>query len=293
MPVTMFAPVFRGFCTFMSSETLIREVDEELRRDRLRKLWRQLGPWIIAGAVAVVLAVAGYEVWTWWQKSQAAKASDEFYAATQLTSGKDFDAAKAALDKIVAEGSGGYAMLAKFREAALLSQQGKTDEAVAAYDSLSGSLNNSNLRALALVLAGYALADKGDVAAVQQRVGTLISADEPLRNSAREALGLAQYKAGKLDDAMDTFKAIVADKSAEQNLAGRVQIYIGELTAEGAKGTAPAASSEPVTGPSEASAPAGSEPAASALAAPMETPATVGPGSETASAPSSAASSSP
>ena len=38
----------------MSSDTLIREVDEELRRDRMRKFWRQFGPWVIVGAVAVV-----------------------------------------------------------------------------------------------------------------------------------------------------------------------------------------------------------------------------------------------
>ncbi len=56
----------------MSNDTLIREVDEELRRDRMRKLWRQGGPWVIAAAVAVVLVVAGYEGWTWWQKTQAA-----------------------------------------------------------------------------------------------------------------------------------------------------------------------------------------------------------------------------
>ena len=48
----------------MSSDTLIREVDEELRSDRVRKLWRQLGPWVIGGAVAVVLGVAAYQIWT-------------------------------------------------------------------------------------------------------------------------------------------------------------------------------------------------------------------------------------
>src|ERR1700754_4629574 len=106
----------------MSSDTLIREVDEELRRDRMRKLWRQTGPWIIAGAVAVVLGVAGYEGWTWWQKTQAATSSDQFYAATAVAAGKDPDAGKKALDDMIAKGSGGYPMLAQFREAALLAQ---------------------------------------------------------------------------------------------------------------------------------------------------------------------------
>jgi hypothetical protein len=236
----------------MSTDTLIREVDEELRRDRLRKAWRQFGPWVIGGAVAVVLAVAVYEGWTWWQKSQAAKSSDQFYAATTLAAGTDAAAAQKALDDVIAQGSGGYPMLAQFREAALLAQQGKIDDAVKIYDTLASSLDNTHLRGLALLQAGYALVDKGDVAAVQQRVGGLISPGEPLRNSAREALGLVQYKAGKLDDAMATFQAIMTDPLADQTVQGRVQVYVTELTAEGAKAPAPVKADATVSGADQA-----------------------------------------
>jgi hypothetical protein len=260
----------------MSSDTLIREVDEELRRDRMRKLWRQTGPWIIGGAVAVVLAVAGYEGWTWWQKTQAAKSSDQFYAATKIADGTDLDAAKKALDGVVAQGSGGYPMLAQFREAALLAQNGKIDEAVAAYDGLATSLNDTHLRELALVLAGNLLIDKGDVAAVEQRVGGLITPASPMRNAAREVMGLVQYKAGKLDDAVKNFQAILADPAAPRDAQNRVQIYILQLQAEGAKlppppidttasSTPPAdASSAPAADLSSASAPAASSAAPSA-----------------------------
>lgn len=240
----------------MSSDTLIREVDEELRRDRMRKLWRQTGPWIIGGAVAVVLGVAGYEGWTWWQKTQAAKSSDQFYAATKIADGTDLPAAKKALDDVIAQGSGGYPMLAQFREAALLSQNGKLDEAVAAYDGLSTSLNDTHLRELALILAGNLLIDKGDVAAVEQRVGGLITPASPMRNAAREVMGLVQYKAGKLDDAMKSFQAILTDPLASRDTQNRVQIYVLQLQAEGAKLPPPpvdtTASSAP---PTDASAP--------------------------------------
>lgn len=240
----------------MSSDTLIREVDEELRRDRMRKLWRQTGPWIIGGAVAVVLAVAGYEGWTWWQKTQAAKSSDQFYAATKIADGTDLAAARKALDDVIAQGSGGYPMLAQFREAALLSQNGKTGEAVAAYDGLATSLNDTHLRELALVLAGNLLIDKGDVSAVEQRVGGLITPASPMRNAAREVMGLVQYKAGKLDDAMKSFQSILSDPAAPRDAQNRVQIYVLQLQAEGAKLPPPpvdtTASSAPPTDASSA-----------------------------------------
>jgi len=259
----------------MSSDTLIREVDEELRRDRMRKLWRQTGPWIIGGAVAVVLAVAGYEGWTWWQKTQAARSSDQFYAATRIADGTDLAAAKKALDGVIAQGSGGYPMLAQFREAALLSQNGKIDEAVAAYDGLSTSLADTHLRELALVLAGNLLIDKGDVAAVEQRVGGLITPASPMRNAAREVMGLVQYKAGKLDDSIKSFQAILTDPLASRDAQNRVQIYVLQLQAEGAKLPPPPAdtttSSAPPTDAS--SAPAADLSSASAPAASSAAPA--------------------
>jgi|GEM_PF-77473 len=245
-----------------NDDTLIREVDEELRRDRLRSFWRHGGPWIILAAVLIVVGVAGYEGWTWWTKTQAAKSSDQFYAAAAIADGTDFAAAQKALNDVIAQGSGGYPMLAQFREAALLAKNGKTDDAVAAYDALSTSLSNTHLRALALILGASLLVDKGDVAAVEQRVGGSITPADPLRNAARETLGLTQYKAGKLDDAMKSFSDIMADPNSSQDLRNRIQLYILQLLAEGAKAVTPPGADVTVpadaassAAPSEASAP--------------------------------------
>lgn len=250
----------------MSSESIIQEVDDELRRDRIRKLWRQLGPFVIGAAVLVVLVVAGYEGWTWWQKTQSSKSSDLFYSATKIADGTDFDAAKTALDGVIKDGSGGYPMLAQFRQAALLAQQGKIDDAVAAYDGLSSSVSNSHLRELALILAGNLLIDKGDVGAVQQRVGGSLTPESPLRNAAREVLGLAQYKAGKLDDAMTSFNAIMTDPGVTSDIRSRIQIFMLQLVAEGAKPIVPpdASSSAPANDASASATPASTEASASA-----------------------------
>ena len=272
----------------MSSESIIQEVDDELRRDRIRKLWRQLGPFVIGAAVLVVLVVAGYEGWTWWQKTQSSKSSDLFYSATKIADGTDFDAAKTALDGVIKDGSGGYPMLAQFRQAALLAQQGKTDEAVAAYDGLSSSVSNTHLRELALILAGNLLIDKADVGAVQQRVGGSLTPESPLRNAAREVLGLAQYKAGKLDDAMTSFNAIMTDPGVTSDIRSRIQIFMLQLVAEGAKPIVPpdASSSAPASDASASAEPSAAVSSASAAPASTETSASA---SEAASASASVA----
>src|SRR5690606_32388121 len=118
---------------WMSNENFIREIDEELRSDQMRNLWKNFGPWLIAAAVVLVLGVAGWEGWQWWTNSNSARSSDQFYNALSLSEGTDVAAAQQALDDLQATGTGAYPMLARFREAALLVKDGKTAEATAAY----------------------------------------------------------------------------------------------------------------------------------------------------------------
>lgn len=218
----------------MTSDSILREVDEELRGDRMRSLWRRFGPWVIGAAVGVVLVVAINEGWNWWQRSNAARASDQFYAALETAEDGDIPGALTALDAVEAAGTGGYPVLARFREASLLAREGRRDEAIAAYDALSTSVTEPRVRELALVLAANLLVDNGDVAAVRQRVGGLDSPDNPMRSAAREAIGLTQYRAGDIDASLETFEALLADPLVNQDVAGRVQIYVMQLIAQGA-----------------------------------------------------------
>jgi hypothetical protein len=272
----------------MSNETIFREVDEELRGDRLRALWRRFGPYIIGAAVAVVLVVAVNEGWKWWQESNAARSSDQFYAALELAEAGDVAAAQAALNDVAAQGTGDYPTLARFRQASLLAKEGNTEAAVAAYDALATAQTNPRLRELALVFAGSLLVDSGDVAAVQQRVGGLAVEGHPMRNAAREAIGLAQYKAGDLNGALATLQQIMLDGTAGEDVQGRIDIFVRQLIALGATGPGGEAAAEPaadatsvgepeldVTEPADADEPAAEAPAdgAPAAEAPAETPA--------------------
>jgi hypothetical protein len=260
----------------MTNDNIIREIDEELRSDRMRALWRRFGPYVIGAAVAVVLLVAVNEGWSWWQNSNSARSSDQFYAALKLADGTDAVAAQKALDEVIAQGSGSYPTLAKFREAALLAKDGKTADAVAAYDALANSEKNQHLRDLALVLAGFLLVDSGDVGQVEQRVQGLVATNAPLRNAAREALGLTKYKSGDLDGARADLEAVLNDPMASQETRGRLQVYVQQLIAEGAKApaaeaaapaVAPAADAAPAAAPAMEAAPA-MAPAPAADAAP-------------------------
>ncbi len=250
----------------MSNENFIREIDEELRSDQMRAFWKNFGPWIIALAVLAVVGTAGWEAWQWWNNSNSARSSDQFYSALALTSGTDVEAAQKALDEVEATGTGAYPMLARFREAALLVKEGKTAEATAAYDAIATAETNSNIRGLALVLAAYTLVDSGDVGAVNQRVEGLTVADNPMRNAAREAIGLTKYKAGDLSGALTDFETVLADPGVSREAQTRLQIFIAQLKALGA--AAPSTDAAAATDTTPAPAAAEAAPAAEAPVAP-------------------------
>ena len=78
----------------MSQDNIFQEIDEELRSDRMRALWRRFGPFVIGAAVAVVVIVAVNEGWTWYHANNAAQSSDELYAAFDAIDGGDLAAAQ-------------------------------------------------------------------------------------------------------------------------------------------------------------------------------------------------------
>nr|WP_314260685.1 tetratricopeptide repeat protein [uncultured Devosia sp.] len=223
----------------MSQDNIFREVDEELRSDRMRALWRRFAPFVFGAAIAVVAVVAFNEGWTWYHSNNAASSSDELYVAFDEIDGGDLAAAQTQLDTLIANGSGSYPVLAQFRKAGVLAKEGKTAEAVAAYDALANDQSNPRLRELALVLGGTLMVDGGTLSDVDSRVGSIAAEGSPLRNAAREALGLAQYKAGDFAAAQTSFDAVVNDPMTQSNTRNRMGYYLAQLLSEGAIAEAP------------------------------------------------------
>ena len=217
----------------MAEDNIFREVDEELRSDRMRALWRRFAPYVIGAAVGVVAIVAVNEGWAWYHSNNAAQSSDELYAAFSLIDGGDLEAAQAQLDTLIADGSGSYPTLAEFRKAGVLAKDGKIEEAVAAYDNLANTQSNPRLRELALVLGGMLMVDAGTLADVDSRVGSVAAEGSPLRNAAYEALGLAQYKAGDFTAAQSSFETVINDPMTQTSTRNRMGYYLAQLAAQG------------------------------------------------------------
>lgn len=225
---------------------IFHEIEEDLRRDRLRKLWDRFGNYLIALVLLIVAGTAGWSGWKYWREQQAFKASAAFEAASELAASGKFQEAESGFQALAKDGPEGYAALAGFRAASVAAQMDKA-KGIAAFDALAAAARlPAALRDVARVRAGLILVDTGTPDEVRQRVGALAASTGPLRNSAREALALAELKAGNAAAANKLATEITEDAEAAGGARSRAEL-IRRLTASAVP--PPAAPAAPAASP--------------------------------------------
>ena len=205
---------------------IFQEVDEEVRREQLKKLWDRYGNYLVAAAVLVVVVLAAWRGYQWWETKKAAEAGAAFEAAVTLAdAGKHADA-EAAFGKIVADGTTGYRHLARLRETAQLAQV-DAKAAIAAYEKIAGDAGvGSVLQDLAALRAGAMLIDAGSFEEARRMLEPLSANDRTFRHTAREMLVLAAWRAGDAGAAKRWFDMISTDAQTPPATRSRVEMLM-------------------------------------------------------------------
>ncbi len=212
----------------------LREVEEELRRERLEKIWRQYGTYILIAAALIVFGVLGYKYWENARIVAAQTMGGRYEGALHLMSeGKEGSAAME-FETLAQEGAGGYAALARLQLAGALLKEGKKSEALAAYEALaSDPTADEMLKSYGALQAAALRLGDADFTEMQNRLNPLMGDESPWHFSARELMGLAAFKAGKSDEARTLLTPLLVDQKTPQSINDRVQIILAEIaTAE-------------------------------------------------------------
>lgn len=236
------------------NDPLLREVDEELRRERFEKLWEQYGIYIVGAAAFLVALVGGYKLWETRQQSLAETGGAQYEAAVKLVDANKSDEARKALDEIIAGGHKGYASLAQLHLAGLHLKAGRPKDAVAVFESLANSSNaDSDMKTFAALQAASLRLGEADFTEMQNRLNALMGGTTAWRIPARELLGTAAYKAGKLEEARNLLQPLLADPQTPRGTLQRVQLVLGSIAAAEVHKAPPAAA--PAPAPSAPAAP--------------------------------------
>ena len=205
---------------------IFQEVDEEVRREQLKKLWDRYGNYVVAAAILLVAAVAAWRAYMWWEAKKAAETGAAFEAATTLAEAGKRGEAEAAFAKIAADGTAGYRHLARMREAAEFAQS-DAKAAIAAYDQIAADRAvGPVLQDLAALRAAALLIDTGALEEAQRRLEPLAANDRTFRHTAREFLVLAAWRAGDTAAAKRWFDLITTDAQTPAATRSRVEMLM-------------------------------------------------------------------
>jgi hypothetical protein len=230
-------------------DSLAREIDEELRREQLLKLWDKYGLYAVVAALLVIAGIAGYKYYEHRRTAAAEAAGTSLTLATREAASKKAEAQKT-LEDLAAKAPASYALIARLRLAAAERDAGRIPQAAAAFEAIAkdGSVDPL-LSDYAQLQAATLRLDDASWTDMQNRLNSLAADGNPWRFSARELLGLAAQKAGKTDVARTEFTRLLTDRGTPPGIAERARIMLAMLTeaelAGAPKQTAPAPSAAP------------------------------------------------
>jgi len=212
---------------------IFHEVDEEVRREQLKKLWDRYNIYVIGAAILIVAGIGAWRGYEYWIARKAAAAGAAFEAATALNEQAKFAEAEAAFAKVAADAPEGYRVLARMRAAGALAQVRPAD-AVKAYDEISTDASLGQIwQDLAAIRAGLLLVDSASLADMRKRLEPLAEPTRSFRHTARELLALSAWRNRDFPTARRYLEMIATDAESPIGTRARADVLSGLIAAEG------------------------------------------------------------
>jgi len=228
--------------TPQQNDALLREIDDAVRQDDLLSFWRKYG---VAVAIVVVLGLAAFGGWLYWQHHQTSKAEAQGEQFARLLTG----AQRATLDEdvykgIVADGSPAYRTQAEMVKAALAAGRDEGKEALPVYDAIIADAEAPGpMKDAALVRRTATAFDEMKPEDVITALKPLAVAGNPWFGSAGELTAIAHLKLNQRDQAGKLFNGIANDLAVPESIrlrAGQMASMLGSPTQAGAAPSADA-----------------------------------------------------
>ena len=205
----------------ISDESFIREVDEELQRDKALDFWKRWGLKLLAGAAALILGWGG---WLYWIHRNDEARGLEAEKLAELVDNPTAPGVKALTDVLDASDSSGTRAASLMTQAAIALSKKDSKGAVALYAKVAADKDVSQpWRDLATIRQTAIEFDTLKPDEIVTRLKPLAVSGNPWFGSAGELTALAYARMGKGADAAKMFEAISKDEKVPETLRGRAK----------------------------------------------------------------------
>ena len=202
---------------------LFDEVDEDVRRDQLKKLWDQYSIYIVAAALLIIASVGGWRGYQYLEAKKAAEAGAAFDKAVELSEANKHTEAEAAFADLASKAPAGYRVLARLRtatEVASRDQQAaaKMFDEIAADGSVGAAEQDlARIRAAQLLLEGSTYPN------MKQRLEAAAAPGATFRHTARELLALSAWRVNDATATRQWLDLIANDGDTPSSLRSRAE----------------------------------------------------------------------
>jgi hypothetical protein len=202
---------------------LFDEVDEEVRRDQLKKLWDRYSLHIIALAILIIASVGGWRGYQYLEAKKAAEAGAAFDKAVELSEQSKHAEAEAAFADLAAKAPSGYRVLARLRAAGEVASR-DPQAAAKMFDEIATDRSVGTAeKDLARIRAAQLLLESATYPNMLQRLEPATALTSTFRHTARELLALSAWRANDANAARQWLDLIANDGETPQSLRSRAE----------------------------------------------------------------------
>ena len=202
---------------------LFDEVNEEVRRDQLKKLWDQYSIYIIALALLIIAGVGGWRGYQYLEAKKAAEAGAAFDKAVELSEANKHVEAEAAFADLAAKAPSGYRVLARLRMAAEVANR-DAQAAAKLFDEIAADRSAGTAQQdLARIRAAQLLLDSTTYPNMLQRLEPATAPTSTFRHTARELLALSAWRANDATATRKWLDLIANDGETPPSLRSRAE----------------------------------------------------------------------
>jgi hypothetical protein len=202
---------------------LFNEVDEDVRREQLKKLWDKYSIYIVAGALLIIAAVGGWRGYQYVEAKKAAEAGVAFDKAVELSEASKHSEAEAAFNSLAATAPSGYRLLARLRAAGEVASH-DPKAAAKLYDDIAADRSVGALdQELARVRGAGLLLETSSYPDMLARLEPAAAPGASFRHSARELLALSAWRANDTTSARKWLDMIANDGETPPGLRSRAE----------------------------------------------------------------------
>lgn len=216
---------------YTMQDAFIREVDEDLKNESMKKLWDKYGLFVLLIVIVSLTVAVSYESIKSWYIKRAENRTEGYAVALSMQNQGLFDDSLEALDLIINQKMGTYAELAEMQKANILLEQSKEKEALALLEKIANDKSRSlQLRDTALIkLASY----RQDSATFEEMSELLSSITKSKDNAwyavAEDMLATILLRDGNIEQAKEIYNALLENQDTPDDLKNRIKDILSVL----------------------------------------------------------------